>query len=274
MTQLLEGRHLVRRYRLPGSVFRRRGEIVAVDDVSLALGEKEFLGLVGESGSGKSTTANILVGLTRLDAGAVLFKGQQVDFARKASALEFRKNVQMVFQDPYSSLDPCMTVGQSLAEPLKALRVDVDHRARCRAVLEAVGLSHSALDQYPHAFSGGQRQRIAIARALAPHPSVIVADEPVSALDVSIQAQVLNLLLQIRRDFGLSIILITHDLAVVEQVCDRVLVMQRGRVVEEGVPAQIFGAPRHPYTRALLAAVLDLDGRFPFAEAAPDARQE
>ncbi len=264
MTALLEGRHLVKQYRLPRARLGKRAPVVAVNDVSLELGESEFLGLVGESGSGKSTVANILVGLTRPNSGEIIFRHRPVDFSNKANARNFRRSVQIVFQDPYSSLDPRMTVGQSIAEPLKSLAVDVDHGARCREVIEAVGLGPAALDRYPHAFSGGQRQRIAIARALAPHPSVIVADEPVSALDVSIQAQVLNLLLKLRNEFGLSIILIAHDLAVVNQVCDRVLVMQRGNLVEQGTPADIFTNPRHPYTRTLLSAVLDLDGKFPF----------
>ena len=266
MTAVLTCDRLVKRYRLPRTTFGKRDYITAVDDVSFELGESEFLGLVGESGSGKSTIASIATGLTRPDSGRISFKGEPVDFSSKTRARGFRQNVQMVFQDPYSSLDPRMTVGQSLSEPLRALAVDVDHTARCREVIEAVGLGPAALDRFPHAFSGGQRQRIAIARALAPHPSVIIADEPVSALDVSIQAQVLNLLLDIRTEFGLSIILIAHDLAVVEQVSDRVLVMQTGHIVEQGTPKEIFEDPQHPYTRTLLSAVLNLDGEFPFEE--------
>lgn len=267
MMSVLEGRSLTKRYRLPGTGRGRKSEyLTAVDDVSLTLGESEFLGLVGESGSGKSTIAGILTGLITPDSGEVVLGGDPVDFRSKTDAKAFRRNVQMVFQDPYSSLDPRMTVGQSIAEPLRSLDVDVDHSERCRQVIEAVGLTAGTLGKYPHAFSGGQRQRIAIARALAPHPNVLVADEPVSALDVSVQAQVLNLLLDIRQEFGLSIILISHDLAVVEQVGDRVLVMQSGLVVESGTPREIFQNPEHPYTRTLLSAVLNIDGEFPFEE--------
>lgn len=265
MKPVLEGRGLVKRYRLPGSKRARAAYyLTAVDDVSVELGPSEFLGLVGESGSGKSTIANILTGLTLPDSGKVLFGGEPVDFKVKKSARSFRREVQMVFQDPYSSLDPKLTIRQSIVEPLKALGVEVDHGERSREVMAAVGLPPEALDKHPHAFSGGQRQRIAIARALSPRPSVLIADEPVSALDVSIQAQVLNLLMDIRGDFGLAILLISHDLAVVEQVSDRVLVMQAGRIIESGQPRQIFESPQHPYTKNLLSAVLNIDGEFPF----------
>lgn len=261
---VLEGRSLTKRYRLPSSRQGGREYLTAVDDVSVGLAESEFLGVVGESGSGKSTVASILTGLTAPEDGQVLFRGQAVDFGSRARSREVRRHVQMVFQDPYSSLDPKMTIGQSIGEPLRSLRIDVDHSTRCREVIEAVGLTVRALEKYPHAFSGGQRQRIAIARALAPHPSVLVADEPVSALDVSVQAQVLNLLLEIRKEFGLSILLISHDLAVVKGVSDRVLVMQSGRIVESGTPGEIFRRPRHPYTRTLLSAVLNINGEFPY----------
>jgi len=273
-TPLLEGRNIVKRYKLPRTNFGPRKVLTAVDGVSLTLGESEFLGLVGESGSGKSTMASILTGQTQPDSGDVFFRGERVNFRNRSGTRAFQQHVQMVFQDPYSSLDPRLTVGQSLTEPLRSLGSDVDHAKRCREVIEAVGLTTAALERYPHAFSGGQRQRIAIARALAPRPSIIVADEPVSALDVSIQAQVLNLLLDLRAEFGLSIILIAHDLAVVEQVSDRVLVMQTGNVVEQGTPDEIFENPQHPYTRTLLSAVLNLEGEFPFEHLAPATADE
>lgn len=270
MTPILVGRELVKRYRLPGTKRGRHEDyLTAVNNVTVELGGSEFLALVGESGSGKSTIASILTGLSRPDAGQVEFNEEPIDFRRKSSAVAFRRQVQMIFQDPYSSLDPKMTIRQSIIEPLRALKVDVDHRQRSEEVIRAVGLPKKALDRHPHAFSGGQRQRIAIARALAPHPSVLIADEPVSALDVSVQAQVLNLLLDIREEFGLAILLISHDLAVVERVADRVLVMQSGNIVESGRPRELFENPQHPYTRKLLSAVLNIDGDFPFEHYAP-----
>ncbi|GAB2842081.1 hypothetical protein GCM10022221_46560 [Actinocorallia aurea] len=234
------------------------GEHKAVDDVSLALAKGESLGLVGESGSGKSTILRCLVGLERPDAGTVSYAGFDALRADRAHLRRFRREVQMVFQNPYASLDPRMTVEEIVAEPLrvhepKASRAE--RRDRVVEVLERVGLTGSALPRRPAQFSGGQRQRIAIARALVSRPEVLVCDEPVSALDVSVQAQVVNLLRGMRRDLGLTILFVAHDLAVVRQLCDRITVLKDGRVVEEGDRDAVYGSPRHPYTRDLLAAV-------------------
>ncbi|MEV8634115.1 ATP-binding cassette domain-containing protein [Streptosporangium sp. NPDC051023] len=238
---------------------RERGEAVkAVDDVSFTLGQGETLGLVGESGSGKSTITRCLVGLERPDAGAVTYDGFDVLRAGRDDRRRFRREVQLVFQNPYASLNPRMTVEDLVGEPLlvhQGRRSREGRRERVVEVLEMVGLTGAHLPRYPAQFSGGQRQRIAIARALVSGPKVLICDEPVSALDVSVQAQVVNLLRAMRRDLGLTVLFIAHDLAVVRQLCDRLLVLKDGRVVEEGSREQVYGAPAHDYTRALLAAV-------------------
>jgi oligopeptide/dipeptide ABC transporter ATP-binding protein len=246
-------------YPVAGSAFDRlRGRppalLRAVDGVDLALARGEALGLVGESGSGKTTLARVVVGLQEATAGEVRVDGQAIE-ARRPPALARR--IAIVFQDPYSSLDPRMTVRQALAELLRVHRlVPRDAvEARCRELVELVGLAPSSLDAYPHQFSGGQRQRIAIARALALEPELLVADEPVSALDVSVQVTVLRLLADLRARLGLTLLFISHDLAVVQHLCDRVAVMYLGRIVEEAPVAQLFADPRHPYTRSLLEAV-------------------
>jgi peptide/nickel transport system ATP-binding protein len=242
----------------PGPLDRLRGRppalLRAVDGVDLELAQGEALGLVGESGSGKTTLARVVVGLTEATAGAVRFAGQEIA-ARRPPALARR--MAIVFQDPYSSLDPRMTVRQALSELLRVHRLvpreGIDER--CRELVGLVGLAPSALGAYPHQFSGGQRQRIAIARALALEPDLLVADEPVSALDVSVQVTVLRLLADLRARLGLTMLFISHDLAVVQHLCDRVAVMYLGRIVEEAPVEQLFGDPRHPYTRSLLDAV-------------------
>jgi peptide/nickel transport system ATP-binding protein len=230
----------------------------ALDDVSLALARGESLAVVGESGSGKSTLARAILALERPSAGRVVLCGQDV-FALSAGALRaLRRHAQMVFQDPYGSLDPRRKVGWIVAEPLDALERGITAVERARRIAEAldsVGLKARDADKFPHEFSGGQRQRIAIARALITRPDLIVADEAVSALDVSVQAQVLNLFADLRERLGLSYLFISHDLAVVRHVADRVVVMREGRIVEEGAVAAVFGDPRHPYTRSLLDAV-------------------
>jgi ABC-type glutathione transport system ATPase component len=199
---------------------------------------------VGESGSGKTTLMKLLLGLERPDEGRVTYTG-----ASK------RREVQVVFQDPSSALDPRMRVDAIILEPLRILRIDEDHQARLRELLEAVGLPSAAARRYPHEFSGGQRQRIAIARALAPRPRVLIGDEPVSALDVSVRAQILNLLEDLRVGFQLTLVLVSHDLSVVRHMTDRVLIMQQGRIVEEGPTLGVFRAPQHPYTRLLLDSI-------------------
>ncbi|ROO86995.1 peptide/nickel transport system ATP-binding protein/oligopeptide transport system ATP-binding protein [Actinocorallia herbida] len=234
------------------------GGTPAVQDVSFALREGEVLGLVGESGSGKSTTVRCVVGLTEPDAGRVVYDGVDVRTARGAEMRRFRREVQMVFQDPYSSLSPRMTVEEIVGEGLLVHRLATGRagrRDRVVEVLELVGLSAADLRRHPRSFSGGQRQRIAIARALAVAPRVLICDEPVSALDVSVQAQVINLLQDMRERLGLSVLFIAHDLAVVRQLCERLVVLDQGRVAETGDRDQIYGAPAHPYTQALLAAI-------------------
>ena len=237
--------HVTRRFPLPRTrLFGPRRSLTAVDDVSLVLRREETLGLVGESGSGKTTLMKLLLGLERPDQGSITYLGQSL-----------RRDVQVVFQDPASALDPRMRVDQIIMEPLHVLRIPEDHRTRLAELMDAVGLPLAYARRYPHEFSGGQRQRIAIARALAPRPRVLIGDEPVSALDVSVRAQILNLLEDLRVGFQLTLLLVSHDLSVVRHMTDRVLVMQQGRVVEEGVTREVFRAPRHPYTRLLLESI-------------------
>lgn len=263
MSALLEARALSRFYRLPRhGLFGVRPVLKAVDDVSLTLQDGETLGIVGESGSGKSTLARMLMALERPDLGEVHWRGENVTHLSARALRSRRHEVQMVFQDPYGSLDPRMRILDSVAEPLDVARPEMSRQQRRDAIvdiLERVGLTAEALRRYPHQFSGGQRQRIAIARALITRPRVLVADEPVSALDVSIQAQILNLLSDLRAEFGLAMIFISHDLGIVRYLADRVMVMHRGKVVEEGESEAVFTAPRHSYTRALLAAMPKLE---------------
>lgn len=246
---LLEAREVVKRFGARGR------SVLALDHVSVAVDPSERVGIVGESGSGKSTLARVLVAIERPDEGELRFEGERLDQGDKGRMRTFRQRVQIVFQDPFGSLDPRMAIGESIAEPLRALGIGGDHRAEVRALLESVGLPAEAARLYPHQFSGGQRQRIAIARALAPRPQVLVADEAVSALDVSVRAQVLNLLASLVERYSLSLVFISHDMAVIRHLCTRVVVLYRGRIVEEGPAAEVFGAPQHPYTKALLAAV-------------------
>jgi peptide/nickel transport system ATP-binding protein len=265
VSALLQVERLGKRYPLPRErLFAAPPEIVALDGVDFALHAGRSLGIVGESGSGKSTLARLVMALEPPSSGRVVFDGQDLH-ALDASALKrTRAGFQMVFQDPYGSLDPRRTVEQTVGEPLALLSGTprAERRERAGETLAAVGLRAADLDKYPHEFSGGQRQRIAIARALITRPRLIVADEPVSALDVSVQAQVLNLLLDLQDRFGLSYLFISHDLAVVNLVCDEVLVLEHGRIVERGATAEVFRAPQHPYTGRLLAAL-------PGAESAP-----
>ncbi|MBV9826469.1 MAG: ABC transporter ATP-binding protein [Alphaproteobacteria bacterium] len=238
-----------------GSAFTSRRILRAVDDVSFEIAAGETLGLVGESGSGKSTLGRMIIGLTAPSAGNVIVADQPVAGARRSAALW--RTTQMVFQDPYASLNPKMTVAMALREPLRnfAIATGAAAERRVREVLDACGLPQSAASRYPREFSGGQRQRIGIARALIVDPLFIVADEPVSALDVSIQAQIINLLLDLKRDRGLTYLFIAHDLAVVRQVSDCIAVMYAGRVVEIGPARDIYRQPAHPYTQLLLRSV-------------------
>ncbi len=243
---VLEARRLSKTY---------RGRVEALHDVSISVRRGETLGVVGESGSGKSTLARLLLALDQPTSGEVLFDGDVVSGRRERDLAGLRRSVQVVFQDPMGSLDPRMRIRTAISEPLRALRIPGDHRARVRELLEAVGLPASAGDRYPHEFSGGQRQRIAIARALAPHPTVLIADEAVSALDVSVRAQVLNLLNRLIAEFGLTLVFISHDMSVIRYMCSRVAVLFRGRLVEEGATDDVYERPGDDYTRALLAAV-------------------
>jgi oligopeptide/dipeptide ABC transporter ATP-binding protein len=254
---LLAASELVKHFPVRDWLGRRRAAVRAVDGVSLDIGHGETLGLVGESGCGKSTLGRVLLRLIEADEGAITFAGRDVRALNGSALRHLRAEAQMVFQDPYASLNPRMTIGDALAEPL-ALHDTVPHaerRGRIAELLTLVGLRPGQARRYPHEFSGGQRQRIGIARALAANPKLLVCDEPVSALDVSIQAQIINLLQALKQRFGLSLLFIAHDLAVVRHVADRIAVMYLGRVVETAPAARLFTAPRHPYTRALLAAV-------------------
>jgi oligopeptide transport system ATP-binding protein len=241
-----------------GVLFDRTvGHVKAVDGVSFELEEGQTLGLVGESGSGKSTTAYAVLQLLRPTSGSVRFAGQELTRLRGEALRRTRREIQIVFQDPYASLNPRMTVGRIVAEPLQThgLGTRRSRRASVARLLELVGLDASYTNRYPHEFSGGQRQRIGIARALALNPRLVVCDEPVSALDVSIQAQILNLLKDLQRDLGLTYVFIAHDLAVVRAMSDVIAVMHEGRIVEQGPSEQVYTTPQTDYTRALLAAV-------------------
>jgi len=263
MTVLLEATRLVRAHRLP----RRRlleapPRHRAVDGVSLSIAAGESLGIVGESGSGKSTLARLITGLETPDEGHVRLEGEDIHAASRRRRRALHRHIQMVFQDPYGSLDPRQRVGRIVAEPLHLLKLPAaEARERVVQALEDVGLGAADMAKYPHEFSGGQRQRIAIARALITNPKLVCADEPVSALDVSVQAQVLNLLRDLRERHNLAYLFISHDLAVVAHITDRVAVLQEGRIVEAGPTLDILRQPRHPYTRTLIRAILPPDPR-------------
>ena len=253
---LVEVRRLGKRYE-QRALWRAPRVTHAVDDVSFTIEAGETFGLVGESGSGKTTTGRCLLRLVEPTSGQVRFRGEDVLALDRRRLRALRRQMQMVFQDPYASLNPRHRVASILEEPLDIHQVGTPtwRRARATELLELVGLDRGALARYPHEFSGGQRQRIGIARALALEPSFIVADEPVSALDVSVQAQIVNLLAQLQRQLSLTYLFISHDLRLVRHICTRVAVMYRGRIVELAPVAALFDTPRHPYTRALLSAV-------------------
>jgi peptide/nickel transport system ATP-binding protein len=255
MSELLRAEHLVKHFPVHGG-WRRTGVVHAVDDVSFTLDKGETLALVGESGCGKSTTGRLVLRLLEATSGRVWFEGREIFALDDAQMRKLRGALQIVFQDPYGSLNPRMTIGQMLDEPLALHGKATGRRAeRIAEILSLVGLRPDHARRYPHEFSGGQRQRIGIARALAAEPKLIVCDEPVSALDVSIQAQVVNLLQDLQRRLGLAYLFIAHDLAVVKHIATRVAVMYLGRIVETADTASLFSRPRHPYTQALLSAI-------------------
>jgi oligopeptide/dipeptide ABC transporter ATP-binding protein len=267
-TRVLEVEDLVKNFVVKRSAFGKPlATVKAVDGVSLTLNEGETLALVGESGCGKSTVGRLIMRLIEPTAGRVLIDGTDIAAIPERDVRAFRRRVQLIFQDPYASLNPRMTIGEILAEPLMlhAIVPRGKRRQRVADLLARVGLPPQYAARYPHEFSGGQRQRIVVARALAVEPKVIICDEPVSALDVSIRAQILNLLKELQAEFGLSYIFISHDLGVVKHISDRIAVMYLGRIVETGTADEVFGNPRHPYTRALLSAI---------PVASPEARRD
>lgn len=257
---ILEVRQLSQTYKLARqTLIGPRPELKVLDSIDFSVRPGEAVGLVGESGSGKTTLTRMLTGTEKPMEGRVLYDGTDVWAGSDAERQRFRRSVQVVLQNPRSSLDPRMRVGTSLLEPLRSLKIEGDHGARILDVLDQVGLQKSALERFPHEFSGGQLQRIAIARALMPNPKVLIADEPVSALDVSIQAQVLNLLKDLVRDLGLSLVFIAHDLSVVAYTTSRVYVMSAGKIVEVGKPLDLFRNPKAEATQNLVGAVLSVE---------------
>lgn len=259
----LEVNNLKVHFPIKGGIFGRTvGHVKAVDGVNFTIEEGTTYGLVGESGSGKSTTGKAIIGLNPITSGKVIYKGRDITNIRKADK-ELRKDIQMIFQDPYSSLNPKKRVFDIIAEPIRNYEklTTQEEKKRVQSLMEKVGLSPDSIYKYPHEFSGGQRQRIGIARAIALKPKLIIADEPVSALDVSVQAQVLNFMKDIQKELGLTYLFISHDLGIIKHMCDHIGIMYKGRYVEQGLTKDIFENPKHIYTKRLVAAIPDIDPR-------------
>jgi len=257
MTPLVRARGLTRRYSLPReTMFEKRRFMTALADADLDVRAGEAVGIIGESGSGKSTLIRLVLGLDTPTDGIVEVGGRRVDATASARSLHWlRRETGVVFQDPYASLDPRMSVGRIVAEPLWALGIDGDRRGRVAEVLAQVGLEADMAERYPHEFSGGQRQRIALARAIVHRPRLLVGDEPLSALDVTVRAQILDLLRSLRESEGMALVLVSHDIGVVQNLCDEVVVMKDGRIVEEGPTERVLLEPQVAYTRRLLASI-------------------
>ena len=258
MDNLIEVKNLKKYFYQGGGPFKKKEAIKAVDDVSFYIKRNEILGLVGESGCGKTTCGKLILRLINPTAGTISFEGHDITHLKPKQMNEFRKKMMIIYQDPYGSLDPRMTIGSAIAEPIEVHKLAATKEEKENKIIELmekVGLTPDQINRYPHEFSGGQRQRIGIARALATNPTFIVADEPVSALDVSIQAQIINLLKDLQKDFDLTLLFITHDLSVIKHTSDRIAVMYAGKLVELASKQDLFRDPLHPYTRALLSAI-------------------
>jgi peptide/nickel transport system ATP-binding protein/oligopeptide transport system ATP-binding protein len=258
MDPLVEVKDLKKYFPLGGGPLKKKDAVKAVDTVSFQIQRKEILGLVGESGCGKTTCGKLILRLIKPTSGSIFFEGTEITHLKQKQLEDVRKKMMIIFQDPYGSLDPRMTIGAAIAEPIevhKLASTKEEKENRICELMEKVGLTPDQINRYPHEFSGGQRQRIGIARALATNPEFIVADEPVSALDVSIQAQIINLLKDLQKDFGLTLLFITHDLGVIKHISDRVIVMYAGKIVELASKRDLFMNPVHPYTRALLSSI-------------------
>jgi len=257
MEKFVEVKNLKKWFLIGKSPLGKKEAVRAVDGVSFYIKRKEVLGLVGESGCGKTTCGKVILRILDPTDGAIFFDGQEISHISRKEMLKFRKRMMIIYQDPFGSLDPRMTIGQTIAEPMEVHKIGSkrEQEERVIDIMEKVGLFPDQINRYPHEFSGGQRQRIGIARALATNPEFIVADECVSALDVSIQAQIINLLQDLQKEFGLTLLFVAHDLSVIKHICDRIAVMYLGKIVETATKKELFNNPKHPYTRALLSAI-------------------
>jgi len=257
MEKLVEVKNLKKWFWMGKSPLGKKEAVRAVDDVSFYVKKKEVLGLVGESGCGKTTCGKVILRILDPTGGSVYFNGQEITHLNRKEILKFRKRMMIIYQDPFGSLDPRMTIGSTIAEPMEVHKIGSkkEQEEKVIEIMGKVGLLPDQINRYPHEFSGGQRQRIGIARALATNPEFIVADECVSALDVSIQAQIINLLQDLQKEFGLTLLFVAHDLSVIKHICDRVAVMYLGKIVETGSKKRLFSNPKHPYTQALLSAI-------------------